>query len=182
MMKKISLKPIIAMSIISFGGQSASGIDIHHQQLDSMISIDRSIDTNSTPKISQEELDTVRTKSDLILFQRRYANEFVNRRVRVIGTYQSTTRKPTPGLTGNPNFQGTYTTVNILLADGTKIPIFPTYNKQSLRSPEEVKIYTGKIVNVVGRIKLQFDRPELANSTQSIMITSFDRIWLEPGS
>jgi hypothetical protein len=175
-MKKISLSSIIVMSIISLGGESGLGIDLYQQQGDSIVnrsqSINPSIDNSFASQISWEELDTVRSKSDSI--------EFVNRRVRVIGRYRAETRKSTPGSTGNPNFQGTYTTASILLADGTEIPIFPTYHKQSLRSPEEVKIYTDKIVNIVGRIKLQSDRPESANSTQSMMLTSFERIWLDP--
>jgi hypothetical protein len=184
-MKKISLSTIIVMSIISFGGQSASGIDIYQQQLNLMISrsqsIDPSINNSSMPKRSQEDLDTVKTKSDAIEFLFRKSSPLEHGRIRVIGTYKSISRTPTPGSTGNPNFQGTYTTASILLVDGTEIPIFPTYNKQSLRSTEEVKIYTGKIVNVIGRIELQFDRPGSTNSTQSIMLTSFDRIHLDPG-
>jgi hypothetical protein len=163
------------MSIFSLGQQSASGIDIYQQQSDSIVPISQStnspIDNRSLPNIQWEELDTVRSKSDSI--------KFLDLRVRVIGKYQVEVSKPDPGSTGNPNFQGTYTRARIVLTDGTEIPIFPTYHKQSLRSPEEVKIYAGKIVSVVGQIKLQSDLPGLANSTQSVMITSFDRIWLD---
>jgi hypothetical protein len=173
-MKKLSLS-IIIMSSFSLGEQSASGIDIYQQRLDPIVPISQSmntpVDNRSLPNRWWEELDTVRSKSDSI--------KFLDCRVRVIGKYKVETSKPNSGSTGDPNFQGTYTTASIVLTDGTEIPIFPTYHKQSLRSPEEVKIYAGKIVSVVGRINLQSDRPGSANSTQSIMITSFDRIWLD---
>jgi hypothetical protein len=83
--------------------------------------------------------------------------------------------RPAPAVTSSIDFKGSYTTANIVLEDGTKLPIFPTYNKQSLRSPEEVKSYDGKIVKVVGKITL--DRNQNLNPDRPITLTTFDGIW-----
>ncbi len=181
-MQKLSLR-IFIVSLFCLGEKSASGLDICQQQLDPILPISQSmnapIDHQSIPTIPWEELDTVRNKSDSIKFLDRRTSPSEYRRVRVIGKYKVETSKPAPGSTGDPNFQGTYTTASIVLIDGTEIPIFPTYQKQSLRSPEEVKIYAGKIVHVIGRIELKADRPGSTNSTQSMMFTSFDFICLD---
>ncbi|MCA6503014.1 MAG: hypothetical protein ACK6CP_07375 [Pseudanabaena sp.] len=52
----------------------------------------------------QEELDIVKTKSDLTRFN--------NRRVQVIGRYVSHS-SPAPAITSSIDFKGTYTTANI---------------------------------------------------------------------
>jgi hypothetical protein len=117
-------------------------------------------------QVLHEELDIVKTKSDLI--------QFSGLRVQVIGRYVSQTR-PAPAVTSSIDFKGNYTTANIVLEDGTKLPIFPTYNKQSLRSPEEVKAYEGKIVKVVGKITL--DRNQNLHPDRPITLTTFDGIW-----
>jgi hypothetical protein len=121
---------------------------------------------NTSFEVLQEELDVVKTKSDLAKFN--------DRRVQVIGRYVSHS-KPSPAITSSIDFKGTYTTANIVLEDGTEIPIYPTYLKQSLRSPEEVKTYDGKIVKVVGQIKL--DRDQKLNPNQQTTLTTFDGIW-----
>ncbi|GBO51776.1 hypothetical protein APA_2647 [Pseudanabaena sp. lw0831] len=121
---------------------------------------------NTYFQVLQEELDVVKTKSDLA--------QFDNRRVQVIGRYVSHSR-PAPAITSSLDFKGTYTTANIVLEDGTEIPIYPTYLKQSLRSPEEVKTYDGKIVKVVGQINL--DREQKLNPNQQTTLTTFDGIW-----
>ncbi|PZO40599.1 MAG: hypothetical protein DCF19_11965 [Pseudanabaena frigida] len=117
---------------------------------------------NTFFQVLQEELDVVKTKSDLI--------QFNNRRVQIIGRYVSGT-KPAPAITGDIEFKGNYITAKIVLEDGTEIPIFPTYNKQSLRSPEEAEAYNGKIVKVVG--KISSDRL----NSEKITLNTFDGIW-----
>ncbi|BBC27021.1 hypothetical protein [Pseudanabaena sp. ABRG5-3] len=117
-------------------------------------------------QVLHEELDIVKTKSDLM--------QFNDRRVQVIGRYVSRTR-PAPAITSSIDFKGNYITANIVLEDGTEVPIFPTYNKQSLRSLAEVKAYDGKIVKVVGKINL--DRDQQLNPDQRITLTTFDGIW-----
>ncbi|PZV11155.1 MAG: hypothetical protein DCF20_20065 [Pseudanabaena sp.] len=121
---------------------------------------------NTSFQVLQEELDVVKTKTDLA--------QFNNRRVQVIGRYVSHSR-PAPAITSSIDFKGNYTTAKIVLEDGTEVPIYLTYLKQSLRSPEEVKAYDGKIVKVVGQIS--FDRDQKLNPNQSITLTTFDGIW-----
>jgi hypothetical protein len=121
---------------------------------------------NTSFQVLQEELDIVKTKSDLA--------QFNNRRVQVIGRYVSHSI-PAPAITSSIDFKGTYTTANIVLEDGTEIPIYPTHLKQSLRSPEEVKAYDGRIVKVVGQISLEQDQK--LNPDQIIALTTFDGIW-----
>jgi hypothetical protein len=121
---------------------------------------------NTSFQVLQEELDIVKTKSDLTRFN--------NRRVQVIGRYVSHS-SPAPAITSSIDFKGIYTTANIVLEDGTKIPIYPTHLKQSLRSPDEVKTYDGKIVKVVGKISL--DRDQKLNTNQQTTLTTFDGIW-----
>jgi len=121
---------------------------------------------NTSFQVLKEELDVVKTKSDL--------NRFNNRRVQVIGRYVSHI-SPAPAITSSIDFKGTYTTANIVLEDGTEIPIYPTHLKQSLRSPDEVKTYNGKIVKVVGKISLDPDQKIPPN--QLTILTTFDGIW-----
>jgi hypothetical protein len=117
-------------------------------------------------QVLQEELDIVKTKFDLL--------QFDDRRVQLIGRYVSKT-KPAPSITSSLDFKGNYITANIVLEDGTEVPIFPTYNKQSLRSPEEVKAYDGKVVKVVGKINVGRNRS--LDPDQRITLTTFDGIW-----
>jgi hypothetical protein len=121
---------------------------------------------NTSFQVLQEELDVVKTKSDLARFN--------NRRVQMIGRYVSHSR-PSPAISSSINFKGTYTTANIVLEDGTEIPIYPAHLKQSLRSPEEVKTYDGKIVKVVGQLSLEQDKN--LNPNKIIALTAFDGIW-----
>lgn len=122
---------------------------------------------NTSFEVLTEELDIVKTKSDLIRFN--------NRRVQVIGRYVSYSR-PAPAMTSSIDFKGTYTTANIVLDDGTEIPIYPTYLKQSLRSSQEVKTYEGQTVKVIG--KIQFERDRSISSDQKSTFVSFDGLWL----
>ncbi len=121
---------------------------------------------NTSFQVLQEELDVVKTTSDLA--------QLNNRRVQVIGRYVSHSN-PAPAITSSIDFKGNYTTANIVLEDGTEIPIYPTHLKQSLRSPEEVKAYDGKIVKVVGQIDL--DQDQKLNPNQQTTLTTFDGIW-----
>jgi hypothetical protein len=110
------------------------------------------------------ELDVVKTKADLIRFK--------DRRVVAIGRYQSHTRQA-PDRAGIIGFKGNYITANIVLEDDTEIPIYPTYLKQSLRSPDEVKAFEGKIVKAIGLIQT-----ETAPSSESrIAFIGLDGIW-----
>ena len=59
---------------------------------------------NHSFQVLQEELDIVKTKSDLTRFN--------NRRVQVIGRYVSHS-SPAPAITSSIDFKGTYTTANI---------------------------------------------------------------------
>jgi hypothetical protein len=115
-------------------------------------------------QILREELDVVKTKADLIRFK--------DRRVVAIGRYQSHTRQA-PDRAGIIGFKGNYITANIVLEDDTEIPIYPTYLKQSLRSPDEVKAFEGKIVKAIGLIQT-----ETAPSSESrIAFIGLDGIW-----
>jgi hypothetical protein len=119
---------------------------------------------NTSFQILREELDVVKTKADLIRFS--------DRRVEVVGRYVSHST-PAPAITNSIDFKGAYTTANIVLEDGTEIPIYPTYLKQSLRSPEEVKTFEGKIVKAIGHIQPQKE----PSSNRQIAFVSFDGIW-----
>jgi hypothetical protein len=122
---------------------------------------------NTSFQVLDEKLDIVKTKSDLIRYD--------DRRVKIIGRYVSHSRKAPAENTGIIGFKGTYLTANIRLEDGTEIPVFPTYNKMSLRSTQEAKAYEGKTITVVG--KIQIDRDRTLNPHQRSTFVSIDGIW-----
>jgi hypothetical protein len=118
-----------------------------------------------------KKLSIVKTKADSL--------KFLDNTVQIIGKYV-VTKTWNPGINSNSaEFRGVYQQASIELEDGTLIPIMPPYNKLSLRSATEVKAYSGKLVKVVGRIQLQPDNPSAKNSTKSVMLTTFDGIWLK---
>ncbi|MFN6568619.1 hypothetical protein [Dendronalium sp. ChiSLP03b] len=99
-------------------------------------------------------MEIVKKRADLIRLN--------DQRVKLIGRYTSTTWKPDPQLTGIPGFQGLYTRSQIVLEDDTKVNIFPSWNKQSLRSPDEVEKYNHQIVEAIGVV--QFEVTPFPNS------------------
>jgi hypothetical protein len=128
-----------------------------------------SINSNAN-QIAVDQLAIVKTKADLVKFR--------GQSVQIIGKYIAESWQP--GINSNTaGFKGTYTRVNIELADGTLIPLLQPYHKLSLRSPAEVKIYAGKIVKIIGSIQLEPDKPSPQKSPQRIMLTAVERISLE---
>ena len=103
------------------------------------------------PKITIEdtatrELGIVKNRTDLM--------QLSGKRVRVIGYYTSQTRNP--GATANTaEYDGTYIRAQIVLEDGAVVSIFPSWLKQSLRSVDEATKYTGKIVEVSGKVEFE---------------------------
>jgi hypothetical protein len=166
--KKASLRIVVAIPI--FWGWSLCGNAAQPCADESCANIL----TESTMKNSDEwqgkKLDVVKTKVDSL--------KFIDRRVQLVGKY--VVKIWNPGLNSNTaEFQGTYRQASIELADGTLIPLIQPYNKLSLRSAEEAETYGGKLVEVVGYIQLQPDAPISENSSQSVMLTSLDRIRLK---
>jgi hypothetical protein len=96
-------------------------------------------------KTSMEELKIVRNREDLASLN--------GKKVKLVGYYTSQSSKPT--VTGNPDFKGVYIKSQIVLEDGTVVHIFPSWNKQSLRSPLEVEKYKGKIVQGIGVVEFE---------------------------
>ncbi|BAZ37484.1 hypothetical protein NIES4101_34070 [Calothrix sp. NIES-4101] len=92
-----------------------------------------------------EEQKIVRNRGDLASLN--------GKKVKLVGYYTSQSSKPT--VTGNPDFQGVYIKSQIVLEDGTVVHIFPSWNKQSLRSPSEVQKYKGKIVQGIGVVEFE---------------------------
>lgn len=99
--------------------------------------------TNS--ETSTPELETVKNSADLIRLN--------GQRVKLIGRYISKSWKPNPALTGIPDFPGLYIKSQIVLEDGTEVSIFPSWHKQSLRSPEEAEQYNNHIVKAIGVVQ-----------------------------
>ncbi|MBW4646457.1 MAG: hypothetical protein KME23_26275 [Goleter apudmare HA4340-LM2] len=100
------------------------------------------------------KLEIVKKRVDLIRLN--------GQRVKLIGRYTSKTWKPNPQSTGIPDFQGLYTKSQIVLEDDTKVSIFPSGNKPSLRPPDEVENYNHQIVEAIGVV--QFEAPLAPNS------------------
>ncbi|NJK41495.1 MAG: hypothetical protein HC934_09360 [Acaryochloridaceae cyanobacterium SU_2_1] len=96
-------------------------------------------------EVLQEDLRIVQNRADLM--------RSPQQRVRLVGQYVVTRRKPDPMSTGIPGFKGDYLTVQIVLQDGTAIALNSPLIKQSLRSAEEVKQYEGQLVEVTGRLE-----------------------------
>ncbi|WP_242046337.1 MULTISPECIES: hypothetical protein [Calothrix] len=115
------------------------------------------VSQKSNQQAENHTLEIVKNRADLIRLH--------NQRVKIIGNYTSTSRKPNPQLTGIPGFAGLYIKAQIVLEDGTKVSIFPSWNKQSLRSPEEVEKYNDKIVEAIGVV--QFEAKIFPNSSTS---------------
>ncbi|MEA5572837.1 hypothetical protein [Calothrix sp. UHCC 0171] len=92
---------------------------------------------------SMEELKIVKNREDLAALS--------GKKVKLVGYYTSQSSKPQ--VTGNPGFRGVYIKSQIVLEDGTVIHIFPSWNKQSLRSPSEVENHQGKIVTAIGIVE-----------------------------
>jgi hypothetical protein len=95
-------------------------------------------------EVLQEDLPIVRNQADL---------GQLPQRVRLVGQYVVTRRKPNPMSTGNPGFKGDYLTAQIILQDGTKIALESPLIKQSLRLEQEVKQYDRQSVEVIGRLE-----------------------------
>ncbi|MEH1968205.1 MAG: hypothetical protein V7K91_17160 [Nostoc sp.] len=115
--------------------------------------------TSKVPQLNNEEaptnkLEIVKKRADLIRLN--------NQQVKLIGRYTSKSWKPDPQSTGIPGFQGLYTQSQIVLEDDTKVSIFPSWNKQSLRSPDEVEKYNNQIVEAIGVV--QFEAIPFPNS------------------
>jgi hypothetical protein len=126
-----------------------------------------------------KKLDVAKNKADLLKFIDSSASTKGDRRVQIVGKYV-VTHTWDPGINSNTiEFKGTYQQAGIELVDGTLVPLIQPYNKLSLRSADEVKTYSGKLVKVVGRIELQYDAPVSKNSVKSLMLTSVDGIWLK---
>lgn len=102
-------------------------------------------------------LKIVKNRADLIRWH--------GQEVELIGRYTAKTWKPDPRLTGIANFQGLYVKSQIELEDGTLVNIFPSWNKQSLRSPDEAEDYEQKVVSAIGVV--QVDAKPSANATSS---------------
>jgi hypothetical protein len=107
---------------------------------------------------SMGKLKIVRNREDLAGLN--------GKKVKLVGYYTSQSSKPT--VTGNPDFQGVYIKSQIVLEDGTVVHIFPSWNKQSLRSPLEAQKYKGKIVQGIGVVEF-----EVASSINSQTRESF---------
>ncbi len=115
----------------------------------------------STSQISQlsnqenleSKLEIVKNRDDLMRLN--------GQRVKLIGRYTSRSWKPNPESTGIPGFQGLYIKSQVVLEDETKVSIYPSWNKQSLRSPDEVEKYNNQIVEAIGVV--QFDATPVSN-------------------
>jgi hypothetical protein len=108
-------------------------------------------------EVQNNTLEIVQNRADLIRLN--------GQRVKLIGRYTSTSWKPNPQSTGIPGFSGLYIQSQIVLEDDTKVSIFPSWNKQSLRSPDEVEKYNHQIVEAIGVV--QFEAKLLPNSRTS---------------
>lgn len=111
----------------------------------------------SNQEAQNNTLEIVQKRADLIRLN--------GQSVKLIGRYTSTTWKPNPQTTGIPGFKGLYTQSQIVLEDGTKVSIFPSWNKQSLRSPDEVEKYNLQIVEAIGVV--HFEATPTPNSRTS---------------
>jgi hypothetical protein len=84
------------------------------------------------------ELGLVKNRADLIRLS--------GKKVKLVGHYTAKIWKTSPSTTGNPDFRGLYIKSQIVLEDGTEVSIFPSWNKQSLRSKRSISRlkYDGK--------------------------------------
>lgn len=104
-----------------------------------------------------KKLEIVRNRADLIRLN--------GQKVELIGRYTVQTWKPDPRFTGIADFQGVYIKARIELEDGTLVSVFASWNKQSLRSPDEVDNYNQRMVAAIGVI--QFAAKPYPNSPTS---------------
>jgi hypothetical protein len=179
-MNKASVSIIVAIpilwgwSLFANAAQPYSEEPSKEPERTKLLSIVRDKDSFMTMMNSNEwqdkKLDEVKTKADSL--------KFIDRRVKLVGKY--VVKIWNPGINSNTaEFKGTYKQASIELADGSLISLIQPYNKLSLRSATEVETYAGKLVEVVGYIQLQPDNPLSKNSSQSVMLTSLDRIRLK---
>jgi hypothetical protein len=96
---------------------------------------------------AENQLEIVKTRGDLVRLN--------GEKVKLIGRYISRTWKPDGKFTGIPGFQGIYIKALIILEDGMEVSIFPSWNKQSLRSPEETEKYNHQMVEAVGVVQFE---------------------------
>ncbi|MGJ5632937.1 hypothetical protein [Nostoc sp. CALU 1950] len=108
----------------------------------------------NNPQAPTNKLEIVKKRADLLRLN--------HQQVKLIGRYTSKTWKPDPQSTGIPGFQGLYTKSQIVLEDDTKVSIFASWNKQSLRSPDEVEKYNNQMVEAIGVV--QFEATPFPNS------------------
>jgi hypothetical protein len=101
----------------------------------------------NNPEAATNELGLVKNRVDLIRLN--------GKKVKIVGKYTSKSHKPSPTQTGIINFQGLYIKSQIVLEDGTVISIFPSWNKQCLRSASEVEKYQGQIVEAIGMVEFE---------------------------
>ncbi|BAY06911.1 hypothetical protein NIES2098_00210 [Calothrix sp. NIES-2098] len=133
--------------------------------------------TNSQiPQLSSEEIPTnkleiVKKRVDLIRLN--------GQRVKIIGRYTSKSWQPNPQSTGIPGFKGLYTKSQILLEDNTKVSIFPSWNKQSLRPPDEVENYNHQIVEAIGVVQFQASLAPNSQIHESFINLEQLRLYLE---
>ncbi|UKO98055.1 hypothetical protein [Nostoc sp. UHCC 0870] len=126
---------------------------------------------SKVPQLSNAEsvsdkLEIVKKRADLIRLN--------GQKVKLIGLYKSKTWKPDPRFTGIPDFPGLYTKSQIVLEDRTEVSIFPSWNKQSLRSPDEVEKYNNQIVAAIGVV--QFEAALYPNSQTRESFINLGRI------
>ncbi len=107
----------------------------------------------SNQEVPESKLEIVKNRDDLMRLN--------GQRVKLIGRYTSRSWKPNPESTGIPGFQGLYIKSQVVLEDETKVSIYPSWNKQSLRSPDEVEKYNNQIVEAIGVV--QFDATPVPN-------------------
>jgi hypothetical protein len=98
-------------------------------------------------KAGTNELGLVKNHVDLIRLN--------GKKVKLVGYYTSQSRKPSPTQTGIINFKGLYIKSQIVLEDGIIISIFPSGNKESLRSASEADKYRGQIVEAIGVVAFE---------------------------
>ncbi|BAY29689.1 hypothetical protein NIES2107_15330 [Nostoc carneum NIES-2107] len=106
-------------------------------------------------EVPESKLEIVKNRNDLMRLN--------GQRVKLIGRYTSRSWKPNPESTGIPGFQGLYIKSQVVLEDETKVSIYPSWNKQSLRSPDEVEKYNNQIVEAIGVV--EFDAAPFPNSS-----------------
>lgn len=93
----------------------------------------------------QNQMAIVNNRNDILRLQ--------GQRVKLLSRYVS--NSITPLASGIPGRTIPHLRANIVLSDGTKVAIFPSWDKKSLRSPEEVENYEQQYVEVTGIVRLE---------------------------